>query len=148
MRALREDVSCLQEQDHQPPRSGEQGSQEGILVTPRETPRDSTERIPGTSWDTIDPILEGDPSDSAHVVEESPRTEACIKASFHSMPNGVRRSLRSQFMLAKVASTISLRVDKVFAELCLKSTKQADKTLARLQALTLDAVGRCLRHWR
>ena len=57
------------------------------------------------------------------------------------MPNTARRSLRSKFILPKAATTIAPRLDKVYGDSCSKSTKQADRALARLQALTLDAVG-------
>ena len=49
--------------------------------------------------------------------------------------------MRSKFILPKAPVTITLRLDKVYADSCSKSTKQADKLLARIQALTLDAAG-------
>ena len=89
----------------------------------------------------VDPILAEEPGDAARIVEVTPRTEACIKAGFQSMPNAIRRCLRSKHILAKAPTTIAPRLDKVYADSCSKSTKQSDRALARIQALTLDAVG-------
>ena len=91
--------------------------------------------------DILDPILDKQASDEAHVVKVSPRTEACITASFHSMPNSARRSLRSKFILPKAPVTYAPCLDKVYVDSCLKSNKQADRSLACVQALMLDAAG-------
>ena len=91
--------------------------------------------------DILDPILDEQASDEARVVEVLPRTKACIMASFHSMPNSARRSLRSKFILPKASVTRAPRLDKVYADSCSKSTKQADRSLVRIQALMLDAAG-------
>ena len=146
MKTLREDVNRLKGGDpaSQPSRSDAGSSQEGIVSTPRSGLFEATERIPGTTWaeemDTLDPILDED-RDIARVVEVSPRTEECIRTSFRSLPNATRRNLRSKFILPKAPVTITPRLDKVYADSCSKSTKQADKSLARIQALTLDTAG-------
>ena len=49
--------------------------------------------------------------------------------------------MRSKFILPKAPVTRAPRLDKVYADSCLKSTKQSDKSLVRVQALMLDAVG-------
>ena len=41
----------------------------------------------------------------------------------------------------KAPTTIAPHLDKVYANLCSKSTKQADRALVCLQALTMDAMG-------
>lgn len=52
------------------------------------------------SWakemDILDPILAEEPGDAAYIVEVTPCTEACIKASFQSMLNDLE-------MLAQLA---------------------------------------------
>ena len=106
---------------------------------------DPTDRIPGTSWakemDILDSILEEEPGDAACIVEVMSCTEVCIKASFRSISNITQRGLHSKFILPKVSTTVALCLDKVYADSCSKSTKWADRALACLQALTLDAVG-------
>ena len=144
MKALREDVNRLKGGDpaSQLSRSDAGNSQEAIASMPRSGLFEATERIPGTTWaeemDTLDPILDKD-RDIARVVEVSPRTEECIRTSFRSLPNATRRNLQSKFILPKAPVTITPCLDKVYADSCSKSTKQADKSLARIQALTLDA---------
>ena len=107
--------------------------------------QDPAQRIPGTSWademDILDPILDEQARDEACVVEFSPHTEACITVSFHSMPNSARRSLWSKFILPKAPVTRTPLLDKIYADSCSKSTQQADRSLARVQALMLDAAG-------
>ena len=109
-------------------------------------------RIEGTSWaeemDIRDPIEDeeveeeaGSSRDEVRLVEVGPRTEEHIKRSFVSMTNNDRRQLRNKFALPKVAVTKTPSLDPVMAAQCSKSTKANDKVLARLQALTLDAVG-------
>ena len=116
MQVLREDVNHLKANDSasRPPRSGDGRTQEGI--TSRSDIHDPTDRIPGTSWaeemDILDPILE-ERGDAARIVEVTPCTEACIKASFQSMSNAAWRSLRSKFILPKVSATITPCLDKV-----------------------------------
>ena len=91
MRVLREDVNYLKASGLGPP------SRKQSTTTPRNNDQDPAQRIPGTSWaeemDILDPILDEQASDEAHVVEVSLRTEVYITASFHSMLNSVRRSL-------------------------------------------------------
>ena len=89
----------------------------------------------------LDPILDEQATDEARVVEVLPRTEVCITAGFHSMPNSARRSLRSKFILPKAPVTRAPRLDKVYVDSCSKSTKQADRSLAHIQALMLDVAG-------
>ena len=137
MRALCEDVNPLS--TNAPP------PWEPPVVTLRNSNQDATQRIPGMSWveemDILDPILDNQPSDEAHVMEILPRTGACIMASFRSMANSARRTLWSEFILPKAPVTPALHLDKVYTDSCLKSTKQSDKSLAWVQALMLDAVG-------
>ena len=64
--------------------------------------------------DILYPILMEEPNDAARITEVTPRTEVCIKASFQSMPNSARRSLRSKFILPKVAATIAPCLEKVY----------------------------------
>ena len=133
MRMLREDVNRLKASGSGPP------SREQSTTTPQNNDQDPAQRIPGTSWpeemDILDPILDEQPSDEAHIMEVSPCTEACIMASFHSMPNSARRSLQSKFILPKAPVTRAPRLDKVYVDSCSKSTKQADRSLAHIQAL-------------
>ena len=146
MKVLREDVNRLKGGDpaSQPSRSDTGNSQEGIASMPRSGLFEATERFLGTTWveemDTLNPILDED-QDIAQLVEVSPCTEECIRTSFRSLPNATRQNLRSKFILLKAPVTITPRLDKVYADSCSKSTKQADKSLARIQALTLDAAG-------
>ena len=107
-----------------------------------------TTLIKGMSWveemDILDPIEDEeavDSHDEVRLVEVGPRTEEHIKRSFVSLPNSDRRQLWNGFALPKVAVTKMPSLDPVMAAQCSKSTKANDKVLARLQALTLDAVG-------
>ena len=138
LRSLRGDVNRLKANGPTPP-------PREPAVIPWSGDQDPTQRVSGTSWaeemDIIDPILDEQPGDEARVVEVSPRTGAYITASFHSMTNSSRRTLRSKFILPKAPVTRTPRLDKIYADSCSKSTKQSDKSLARLQALMLDAVG-------
>lgn len=70
-----------------------------------------------------------------------PHTKAYIKARFQSMSNAFWRSLPCKFILSKVSTTTAMHLDKVYVDLCSKSTKQTDRALACLQVLTLDTVG-------
>ena len=107
--------------------------------------------IDGKSWakemDIRDPIKDGEDVSSSGIRDEvclvdvGPRTEEHLKRGFVSMKNTDRRQLRSAFSLQKVAVTKTPSLDPVMAAQCSKSTKANDKTLARLQALMLDAVG-------
>ena len=138
LRSLRKDINRLKANGPTPP------PREPALI-PRSGDQDPTQRVSGTSWveemDIIDPILDEQPGDEACVVEVSPRTGACITASFHSMTNSSRRTLQSKFILPKAPITHTPRLDKIYADSYSKSTKQTDKSLAHLQALMLDAVG-------
>ena len=140
VQTLRENVNRLKASGLGPP------SQEQSTTTPRNNDQDPAQRILGTSWaeemDILDPILDEQASDEARVMEVLPRTEACIMASFHSMPNSARRSLRSKFILSKAPVTRAPCLEKVYADSCSKSTKQADRSLVRIQALMFDAAGR------
>ena len=107
-----------------------------------------TIRIEGTYWveemDFLDPIEDEEAVDSRDevcLVEVGPQTEEHIKRSFVSLPNSDRHQLRNGFALPKVAVTKTPSLDPVMAAQCSKSTKANDKVLARLQALTLNAVG-------
>ena len=145
IRALHEDVNRLKTNGPTlPPRKLS-------TVTPQHSKQDSTQRIPGMNWaeemDILDPILDDEPGDKARIVEVSPHTGTCITVSFRSMANSVRRTLRSKFILLKVPVTCAPRLDKVYADLCSKSTKQSDKSLAWIQALMLDAVEQSRRPW-
>ena len=112
---------------------------------PRNNDQDPAQRIPGTSWaeemNILDPILDEQASNEARIVEVSPCTEVCITASFHSIPNSARRSLRSKFILPKAPVTCAPCLDKVYVDSCSKSTKQADRSLACVQVLMIDAAG-------
>ena len=57
------------------------------------------------------------------------------------MKNTERHLLHNAFTLPKVAVTKTPSLDVVMVSQCSKSTKANDKSLARIQALTLDAVG-------
>ena len=122
----------------------------GSRESPALPPPEPSTRIEGTTWaeemDIRDPIDEEDEAaatsrDEVRLVEVGPRTEQHIKRSFVSMSNNDRRQLRNVFALPKVAVTKTPSLDPVMAAQCSKSTKTNDKVLARLQALTLDAVG-------
>lgn len=136
MHALCDDINPLS--TNAPP------PQESPVVTLRNSDQDTTQRIPGMSWvemDILDPILDDQPSDEARIMEVSPHTGVCIAASLRSMANSARRTLWSKFTLPKAPVIPAPRLDKVYADSCLKSTKQSDKSLAWVQALMLDAVG-------
>ena len=96
LRLLRGDVNRLKANGPTPP-------PREPAVIPRSGDQDPTQRISGTSWaeemDILDPILDEQPGDEARVVEVSPHTGACITASFRSMTNNARRTLRSKFIL-------------------------------------------------
>ena len=85
MGVLCEDVNCLKASSSGPP------SREQSTTMPRNNDQDPAQRILGTSWaedmDILDPILDEQASDEVRIAEVSPRTEVCIMASFHSMPN-------------------------------------------------------------
>ena len=110
---------------------------------------DATIRIEGTTWaeemDLRDPVDEDDTEvlarDEVRLVEVGARTEQHLTRSFVSINNLERRQLRSAFALPKVAVTKALTLDPVMSSQCSKSTKTNDKALARVQALTLDAIG-------
>ena len=120
MRTFREDIDRIKSNmaTLPPPQSGKANTQDGTVMMPRSVLRGPTERIlPGASWaekmESLDPILEQEPGNTACIVEVTPRTEACIKASLHSMSNAARRSLQSKFILPKMSSTLMPRLDKV-----------------------------------
>ena len=142
MKALRENVNRLKGGDpaSQLSHSDAGSSQEGIALMPRSGLFKATKRIPGTTWAEEMDTLNKD-RDVAWVVEVSPHTVECIRTSFQSLPNATRQTLRSKFILPKAPVTITPRLNKVYVDSCSKSTKQADKSLARIQALTLDAAG-------
>ena len=125
------------------PWSGDERASE--TITPQSGIQEPTERILGTSWaeemDILDPILTEEPSDAARIVEVTLCTEACIKAGFQSMTNATLRCLHSKHILPKAPMTIAPCLDKVYADSCSKNTKQSDRVLAHIQALTLDAMG-------
>ena len=53
--------------------------------------------------------------------------------------------MQSKFILPKAPVTRAPHLDKVYADSCSKSTKQADRSLARMQALMLDTAGLILK---
>ena len=57
------------------------------------------------------------------------------------MKNTDRRQLRNAFSLLKVPVTKTPSLDPVMVVQCSKNTKANEKTLARLQAITFNAVG-------
>ena len=95
--------------------------------------------------DLRDPVDEDDTEvsarDEVRLVEFGARTEQHLTRSFVSINNAERRQLRSAFALPKVAITKAPTLDPVMSSQCSKSTKTSDKALARVQALTLDAIG-------
>ena len=119
----------------------------------RESPMvpDPSTRIDGKSWaeemDICDPIKDGNDVSSTAIrnevslVDVGPWTEEHLKRGFVLMKKNDRRQLRNVFSLPKVAVTKTPSLDPVMAAQCSKNTKANDKTLAHLQALTLDAVG-------
>ena len=119
MRTFHEDINQIKSNMATPllPQSNEANMQDGTVMMPRSVLHDPTERIlPGASWakemESLDPILEEGPGDTARIVEVTPHTEACIKANFHSMSNAARKSLRSKFILPKVSSTLTPHLDR------------------------------------
>ena len=52
-----------------------------------------------------------------------------------------KEKLVKQVYPPKAPVTLAPRLDKVYVDLCSKSTKQADRSLACIQALMLDAAG-------
>ena len=69
---------------------------------------------------------------------KSPPAPKSALGRVSNLPNATRQN---KFILPKVPVTITPHLDKVYADSCLKSKKQADKSLARIQPLALDATG-------
>ena len=94
-----------------------------------------------------DPIENGEDAsstgirDEVRLVDVGPWTDEHLKQGSVLMKNTDRRQLRNAFSLPKVPVTKTPSLDPVMVAQCSKSTKANDKTLACLQALTLDAVG-------
>ena len=125
------------------PQSGDERASETIM--PQSGVQEPTKRIPGTSWieemDILNPILAEEPSDTARIVEVTPRTEACINAGFSQCLTPPGDACTASIFSQRCQQPLPPYLDKVYADSCSKSTTQSDRALAHIQALTLDAVG-------
>ena len=112
---------------------------------------DLPSKLTGESWaeemNIRDPIENGEDASSTGIRDEvclvdvGPWTEEHLKQGLMLMKNTDRRRLRNTFSLLKVPVTKTPSLDPVMVVQCSKNTKANEKTLARLQAITLNAVG-------
>ena len=82
--------------------------------------------------------LSGDEIRPVKVREE---TELVLQNAFTPLKNPDRRALRRQFLVPDMPLTMAPKLDKVMAAECVPAVRTSDQSLARLQALMLDAVG-------
>ena len=68
-------------------------------------------------------------------------TEAILQGAFAPLKNAGRLTLRHQFLVPELPITMAPKLDNVMSAECQSDAKSTDTALARLQALTLDAVG-------
>ena len=81
------------------------------------------------------------PGDEIRPVKVREDTELFLHRAFTPLKNPERRALRRQFLVPDSPVTMAPKLDKVMAAECLPGVRSTDHSLARLQALMLDAVG-------
>ena len=81
------------------------------------------------------------PGDKIRPVKVREDTELLLQRAFTPLKNPDRRALRRQFLVPDSPVTMAPKLDKVMAAECLPGVRSTDQSLARLQALMLDAVG-------
>ena len=79
--------------------------------------------------------------DEIRPVKVREETELVLQKAFVPLKNQDRRALRRQFLVPDMLLTMAPKLDKVMAAECVPAVRSSDQTLARLQALMLDAVG-------
>ena len=99
---------------------------------------------PVVSWaDRME--LESEPltssGDEVRPVKIRDESELVLHKAFTPLKNPDRRALRRQFVVPDLPITMAPKLDKVMAAECLPTVRSTDQSLARLQALMLDAVG-------
>ena len=85
--------------------------------------------------------LETEAGDEIRRVKVREETELVLQKAFVPLKNQDRRALRRQFLVPDMPLTMAPKLDKVMAAECVPAVRSSDQTLARLQALVLDAVG-------
>ena len=79
--------------------------------------------------------------DEIRPVKVRKETELVLQKAFVPLKNQDRRALRRQFLVPDMPLTMAPKLDKVMAAECVPTVRSSNQTLARLQALMLDAVG-------
>ena len=79
--------------------------------------------------------------DEIRLVKVHEDTELLLQKAFTPLKNPDRRALRRQFLVPDLPISMAPKLDKVMAAECLPAVRSTDQSLARLQALMLDAVG-------
>ena len=89
--------------------------------------------------------LESDPltssGDEIRPVKVREESELVLHKAFAPLKNPDRRALRRQLVVPDLPLTMAPKLDKVMAAECLPTVRSTDQSIARLQALMLDAVG-------
>ena len=85
--------------------------------------------------------LETEAGDEIRRVKVREETELVLQKAFVPLKNQDRRALRRQYLVPDMPLTMAPKLDKVMAAECVPAVRSSDQTLARLQALVLDAVG-------
>ena len=125
-----------------------------VLASEEKSPRDRSllsplipvedEISPAVSWaDRME--LESEPltpsGNKIHPVKVRDESELVLHKAFTPLKNPDRHALRRQFVVPDLPITMAPKLDKVMAAECLPTVRSTDQSLARLQALMLDAVG-------
>ena len=76
-----------------------------------------------------------------HLTQVHKSTEDFLSTAFTPVSNPEWRQLRQQFIVLDTPFITALQLDKVMAAECSKSLKSANKSLSKIQAVFLDAVG-------
>ena len=85
--------------------------------------------------------LETEAGDEIRRVKVCEETELVLQKAFVPLKNQDHRALRRQYLVPDMPLTMAPKLDKVMAAECVPAVRSSDQTLARLQALVLDAVG-------
>ena len=93
------------------------------------------------SWAERMELESGEAGDRIHPVKVRESTETILQGAFAPLKNADRLTLRRQFLVPELPITMAPKLDKVMGAECQAGAKSTDSALARLQALTLDAVG-------
>ena len=81
------------------------------------------------------------PGDEIRPVKVREDTELLLQRAFTPLKNPDSRAFRCQFLVLDSPVTMAPKLHKVMAAECLPGVRSTDQSLARLQALMLDAVG-------